>query len=158
MSAFAARVLSAKPVTCSDSLWIPFVGATWVAVNVTLVGLGTQIAYPLSCAFAAGLINGIVVSVIVVAKASDRFQAGATGLLSGLSLSALRSDGSMIWKATEQMHTFIDGALRGLNIPERLHAELERGTLYMLWTMIFVVLASLVAEWVRSTRAEAAVQ
>ena len=33
-----------------------------------------------------------------------------------------------------------------------LHRALEQEALYAIWTIVLVVLASLVAEWVRSTR------
>jgi hypothetical protein len=43
----------------------------------------------------------------------------------------------------------------GIQINERMHHVIEQETLYMIWTIVFVVLASLVAEWVRSSRAKA---
>jgi len=158
MSAFAQRVLTVgRPVgAVPDCVWVPLMGTLWVVVNVILIGLGTQISYPLSCSFLAGIVNGTIFSVIAVAKASERFQAGTTGLLGGLSLSGLRNDGSMIWKAMQGLHGFVDTALRGIGIPgsEKVHQEIEQEALYVVWTTILVVLASLVAEWVRSTRPE----
>jgi hypothetical protein len=131
------------------------VGGVVVAVNVILVGLGTQIPHPMSCSFLAGIINGTILSVVVVAKASDRFQAGTTGLLSGLSLSGLRNDGSMVWKAMQSLHGFLDGTLRDLGIGgEQMHQEIEQEALYIVWTTILVVMASLVAEWVRTARSD----
>jgi hypothetical protein len=35
-----------------------------------------------------------------------------------------------------------------------VHHAIEQETLYMIWTIVFVVLASLVAAWVRSSRAQ----
>lgn len=152
MSALAQRVLTvARPGESSGSVRVACLGAGWVAANVILVALGTLIPYPMSCGFLAGIVNGTVLSVVVVAKASERFQAGTTGLLGGLGLSGLRSDGSMIWKAMQGLHELVDRALSGLSLPgsERLHHDIEQETLYILWTTIFVVFASLVAEWVR---------
>ena len=40
----------------------------------------------------------------------------------------------------------------GFELNERLHDAIEQEALYMIWTLVFVVLASLVAEWVRSSR------
>ncbi len=156
MSALAERVLTVgRPVgSLSYAVWIPFLGALWVAANVILAVVGTQIPYPLSCSFAAGIINGVVLSVIAVAKASARFQAGTTGLLGGLSLSGLRSDGSLVWKTMQGLHGFVDSALSGIG-DEKMHQAIEREALYMVWTTIFVVLASLVAEWVRTAQSEA---
>jgi ABC-type uncharacterized transport system involved in gliding motility auxiliary subunit len=101
--------------------------------------------------------NGSILAVIAVSTASDRFQSGATGLLGGLSLSGLRSDGSLVWKATQSMHGFLDNLFRamGIELNEKLHRAIEQETLYMIWTIVFVVLASLIAEWVRSSRAQA---
>jgi hypothetical protein len=156
MPAVAEHALSfAKPaIMSSDCLWIPVLGGLWVVANVGLGSLGISIDWPIPCAFLAGLINGTLLSVIAVALASERFQAGATGLLGGLTLSGLRSDGSMIWKAMQSVHSFVDNALHALGIEgsEKLHRAIEQETLYMVWTMVFVVMASLVAEWVRASR------
>jgi hypothetical protein len=102
------------------------------------------------------LVNGSLLAVIAVATASERFQAGATGLLGGLSLSALRSDGSMVWKAMQGLHGFVDNVFHamGIELGENLHQALEQEALYMIWTIVFVVMASLVVEWVRSSRAQ----
>jgi hypothetical protein len=105
----------------------------------------------------AGLINGTLLAVIAVSTASERFQAGTTGLLGGLSLSGLRNDGSMVWKFTQGLHGFVDNVFHamGIELNEKMHHTLEQEALYMIWTIVFVVLASLVAEWVRSARAQA---
>jgi hypothetical protein len=109
----------------------------------------------MSCSFLAGIVNGTILSVIAVAKASDRFQAVTTGLLGGLSLSSLRSDGSMVWKAMQGLHGVLDNLVGGMGFPggERVHQQIEQETLYIVWTTILVVLASLIAEWVRTARA-----
>jgi hypothetical protein len=164
MSAVADRPLAiAKPVTMaagsnsnSNSIRIPVLGGVWVVTNVTLGSLGIYIHCPVTCGFLAGLINGTLIAVIAVAVASERFQAGTTGLLGGLSLSGLRSDGSMVWKATQGVHAFLDNVFRalGFDINEKLHHAIEQEALYMVWTIVFVVMASLVAEWVQSSRAQ----
>lgn len=157
MSALVERVLTAGrlPESWPYSVWVPLLGALWVAVNVILIGLGTQIPYPISCSFLAGIVNGTILSIIAVAKASERFQASVTGLLGGLSLSGLRQDGSMVWKATRGLHMFVDQALRGTGLDvESLHQKIEQEMLYIIWTTVFVVMASLVAEWVRAAKSE----
>jgi hypothetical protein len=155
MSALVDRVLTpgGLPETWSYSIRVPLLGALWVAVNGILVGLGTQIPYPMGCSFLAGIIDGTVLSIIAVAKASERFQSSMTGLLGGLSLSGLRSDGSMIWKATQALHALVDQVLHGVGT-EKLHQVIEQETLYVIWTTIFVVMASLVAQWVRTARSK----
>lgn len=158
MSAVAEHVLSiGKPSPeSSDGKWIPLWGGLWVLVNVGLAVLGIYLNWPGTCSFVAGLINGTLLSIAAVALASERFQAGTTGLLSGLSLSGLRGDGSMVWKAMQGVHGFVDSAFRavGIEVNERLHHAIEQETLYMVWTMVFVVMASLVAEWVRAARTQ----
>jgi hypothetical protein len=159
MSAISDRALSvANPVAMSsDCVRMPLFGVIWVVVNVVLAGLGVYSHRPFTCSFLAGLINGTLLSVIAVAAASARFQAGATGLLGGLTLSGLRSDGSMISKAMQSLHGVADSVLQALGVEstETLHRAIEQEALYMVWTTLIVVLASLVAEWVRSARAQA---
>jgi hypothetical protein len=150
---------AAMPVArvSSGFVEVPLLGVLWVIANVGLGGLGIYIDWPIRCAFVAGLINGTLLAVIAVATASDRFQAGTAGMLGGLTLSSLRSDGSMVWKATQGIHSFIDGASRamGFEIDEKMHRAIQQEALYMVWTIVFVVLASLVAEWVRAVRSKA---
>ena len=143
-----------------DNVRTPLLGVLWVVINVFLVGLGIRLHWPFACSFCsflAGLINGTLLSVIAVAAASERFQASATGLLGGLSLSGLRNDGSMISKAVGNLHNFADGLLHAIGIEgnEQLHHVVEQQATLMVWTMVFVVMASLVAEWVQSSRAQA---
>jgi hypothetical protein len=158
MSATADRTIALGwPFPSSTyCVWVPLMGGLWVVINVALVYLGLHIAYSLPCSMLAGILNGTLLSVIAVAKASERFQAGVTGLLSGLSLSGLRSDGSALLKATQGLHVFVDQALRSLGIEgtEQLHHQIEQEALYIVWTTVFVVLASLIAEWVLASRAE----
>jgi hypothetical protein len=63
----------------------------------------------------------------------------------------------MVWKVTQGLHSFVDNVFRamGFEINEKMHQAIEQEALYMIWTIVFVVLASLVAEWVRSARAHA---
>jgi hypothetical protein len=60
----------------------------------------------------------------------------------------------MMWIAMQSLHSFLDNAFHamGIDLDERLHRAIEQETLYMVWTIVFVVMASLVAEWVRSAR------
>jgi hypothetical protein len=144
-----------RPVAASSyCIWVPLLGGLWVATNVLSVFLGTHIAYPLTCSFLAGILNGTILSVIAVAKASERFQAGTTGLLSGLSLSGLRNDGSLLAKAAQGIHSLVDAVLGTMDTPGtvKFHNQIEQQCLYIVWITLFVVMASLVAEWVRTSR------
>lgn len=159
MPVLVDRVMTlTKPVTAVPySVWVPLLGSLWVLTNVLLVLLGTHIAFPFTCSFLAGILDGALFSVIAVAKASVRLQAGTTGLLGGISLSGLRNDGSLLWKAAQGIHGFVDQALSALGTAnnEQLHNQVEQEVLYIIWTTIFVVLASLIAEWIRASRSEA---
>ena len=137
-------------------VWVPLMGGLWVVINVALVYLGLHVAYCLPCSVLAGIVNGMLLSVIAVAKASERFQAGVTGLLCGFTLSGLRHDGSVLSKAAEGIHAFVDQALHSFGVEgaEQLHQQIEMEALYIVWTTVLVVLASLIAEWVRTSRAE----
>jgi hypothetical protein len=158
MPAISDRALAVgRPVTMSwECMWMPLFGVLWVVINVSLVALGIRIGWPFVCAFVAGLINGSLLSVIALTAASARIQASATGLLGGLTLSGLRNDGSMIAKAIQSLHGLADSVLQALGIEssEPLHRAIEQEAIYMVWTMLFVVLASLVAEWVRSVQSQ----
>lgn len=156
VSADRAMTVGGPLAASSYVMWVPLMGGLWVVINVALVYVGLHVAYCLPCSVLAGILNGMLLSVIAVAKASERFQAGVTGLLSGLSLSGLRSDGSMLSKATESVHVFVDQALRsvGMGSSEPMHHQIQLEALYIIWTMVFVVLASLIAEWVRSSRVD----
>jgi hypothetical protein len=131
-------------------------GGLWVLANVALASLGIYVDWPILCAFLAGLMNGSLLAVIAVALASERLQAGTTGLLGGLTLSAARNDGSMVWKAMQGLHGFLDNAFRALGIVvnEKVHHAIEQEALYMVWTIVVVVLASLVVEWVKASRTQ----
>jgi len=56
----------------------------------------------------------------------------------------------------QSLHVFVDNAFHamGIDLDERLHHAIEQEALYMVWTIVFVVMASLVAEWVRSSRSK----
>jgi len=158
MPAISDRALAiGKPAAMSwERMWMPLFGVLWVVINVSLVALGIRAGWPFVCSFLAGLINGSLLSVVALTAASARIQASVTGLLGGLTLSGLRSDGSMITKAIQSLHGVADTVLQALGIEstEPLHQALEQEAIYMVWTMLFVVLASLVAEWVRSVQSQ----
>src|ERR1017187_10118589 len=137
MAAVAGRLVAdhRSMAMASSPAWVPLLGGLWVVTNVLLVSLGIATSYPLSCAFAAGVLDGAVISVIAVATASDRFQAGTTGLLSGLSLSGLRSDRSLLALAVDKIHDLADSFLIALNIPtsEELHLKVANSILCIFW-------------------------
>ena len=156
MSVLAERALAiARPTdSVAGSMWVPLWGAAWVTANIALVAAGSQLRFPVTCGFLAGLVNGTVLSVVVVAVAGERLQGSATGLLGGITLSGFRHDGSIIWKAMQTVHQFLDDVVQNGGIPgtELTHQAIEQSVLYMIWTTVIVMMASLIAEWVLSTR------
>src|SRR5580692_1418718 len=136
VSADRAMTVGGPLASSSYCVWVPLMGGLWVVINVALVYLGLHVTYSLPCSMLAGTLNGALLSVIAVAKASERFQAGVTGFLSGLSLTGLRSDGSALLKATQGLHAFLDQALLSFGIEgtEQLHHQIEQEALYIVWT------------------------
>ncbi len=160
MSAFASRVLAAgRPMASASYVWVPLMGAGWVLVNALLIAAATQVSFPFPFIFSAlaGVINGAILSIVAVAKVSARFQSGATGLLGGMTLSGLRSDGSIISHTIAALHHFVDKALDGFQVPggEALHDQIVQITVDIAWTTILVLLASLIIKWVQDARGQA---
>jgi hypothetical protein len=125
------------------------VGLLWVLFNILLVWVGVKTQHAGSCSIAAGGVDGAILSIIAVTKASARLRSGATGLLSGVSVSGLRSDANLLKSWAHSVHGFVDNVLTALNlaVDENWHQEIEHAVIWTLWVAILVVLASLVAEW-----------
>ena len=132
-------------------------GLFWVIFNILVVWLGVTYGYSLACPVVAGGVDGAAVAIIAVKKASSRFQAGVTGFLGGLGLNRLESGSTFASKAAEKVHHFVDWLL-GVIAPasESVHQQVEEAVLKIVWVAIFVILAALVAEWVRASKAERA--
>jgi hypothetical protein len=62
----------------------------------------------------------------------------------------------MVSKAMQGIHTCVDSVLHAIGIDgsENLHHAIEQEALYIVWTTLLVVMASLVVEWVRSSRSQ----
>jgi hypothetical protein len=158
MSAFAARVLAVgRPMASASYVWAPLLGAGWVTANVMLIVLATEVSHPFVSSLIAGVLDGMILSIVAVAKASARFQSLATGLLSGVSLSGLRRDGSMISYAIGAIHELVDKALDGWlqTGSEDLHMRILNATVNIIWITTFVLMASLIMEWVKDARLQA---
>lgn len=157
----SAQILRAmgKPVSgLPAAVQMPLLGWSWVSFNVAVVWFGVTYHHPVLCSVLAGGVDGTVVAVIAVEKASIRFQAGVTGLLGGLSLNQV-DNGNIMAKLAEKVHYFVDSIMVALKVagPEdQTHGEIQGAVLHIVWTAMFVVLASLIAEWVRAAKAEGA--
>src|SRR5579884_1815169 len=74
-------------------LQAPLFGLGWFAANLLAGWLGFAFGHSFLGAMLAGALDGSLISVIVVARASEKFQSGLTGLLSGVSLDKISSGG-----------------------------------------------------------------
>jgi len=131
-------------------------GWLWVLANVVLVKLGMRFSCPVVCSLVVGGVDGMIIAVIAIAKASANFQAVTTGLLGGIGINGLGSEENLLTKAANSVHEFIDSFVNGFGTPtgpdNPAHAQIEAAVLRIVWTAIFVVLASLVAEWARTSK------
>ena len=148
----------ARPVEfLPGSLRIPLMGWFWVLFNISLVWLGITFERVTLCSVVVGSVDGVLIAVIAVAKASEKFQAAATGLLGGLGVNKVSGDASFVRSAANGVHravdTFMDAVAHG-TCPgcEELHAKIEGALLLIVWTAIFVILASLIGEWVWASK------
>ena len=98
----------------------------------------------------------MVIAILAVAKASEKFQAAATGLLGGLGLNKVGADTNFLKAAANGIHhavdTFMDSVVGPCPNCEETHQKIAAALLLIIWTAIFVVFASLIGEWVRASR------
>jgi hypothetical protein len=134
-------------------LQVPLLGLTWVLFHVGLGWLGLAIGRPNLCAVAAGALDGTILSVIAVAKASEGFQAGMTGLLSGISLDSLAGGQTLVTKVAQAIHGFVDSILESFGGmgDEATHKVLQGAAVEGIWIAIIVVLAALIVKWVNTS-------
>jgi hypothetical protein len=136
-----------------EYLHAPFLGLVWVSVNFTFVWIGMSTGHVNAWSIGAGAFDGAVLSVIVAARASTRFQAGATGLLSGFSLDGISASGDTIIKRSgTSIHTIADQMLETLGIQstEAMHQQIESAIVQAVSTGLLVVLAALLIKWFQS--------
>jgi len=141
------------------ALRAPVLGLVWVLSNVVLGWLGLAVGHLCACLVVAGALDGTVVSVIVVTKASDRLQAGIAGAFSGLGLDNVANGGqTLVAKAAQTIHSVVDSLMIGVGGTgnEKVHAEFEQASIQGVWIAVIVVLAALVAKWVQDSGRAAA--
>jgi len=148
----------ARPVGFLPDTWrVPLLGWLWVLFNISIVWLGITIGQITVCSVVVGGVDGTVIAVIAVAKASAKFQAAATGLLGGFGLNKIGADTNLLKKSADMIHRFVDsfmGIVEGgpCSACEAMHSKLQAAILLIVWTAAFVILASLIGEWVRDSR------
>jgi hypothetical protein len=152
-SAQVLRTLGNPIATLPPAVKVPLVGWLWVFFNVVVIWLGIVYGYSVLASLLAGGIDGTLFAVIAVSKASTRFQAVVTGLLTGLGMNKLNGDASIVTTATIKVHAFVDWMMGEVivNGPDNpIHAQVQDAVLRIIWVATFVVVASLVAEWIRA--------
>jgi hypothetical protein len=134
-------------------LQAPLLGLAWVLFHVGLGWLGLTMGHPNVCAVAAGALDGTILSMIAVERASESFQAGMTGLLSGLSLDNLAGGQTLITKLAEAIHGVVDGVLESLGGigDEATHKVIEGAAVEAIWVAITVVLAALIVKCINTS-------
>lgn len=109
-----------------------------------------------------GLLDGLMVSVIAVSFASDKFQAMITGFLGGVGIDNIASQQTLAKRAAnavaETIHSAVEGMPTQLSIPgvdkSEVHHVLDTAVIYAVSAGLFVVLLSLVGNWaIHSVRA-----
>jgi hypothetical protein len=139
--------------TMPPTLQAPMLGLAWVLVNVGLGWLGLAIGHIGGCLVAAGALDGSVLSVILVTRASEKFQGGIAGAFGGLGLDHLADGQTLIAKTAQGIHAVVDSLLAGMSGTdnEQVHKAIEQAAIQGVWTAIIVVLAALIAKWVQDS-------
>jgi len=148
-----------RPAAFLPDAWrVPLLGWLWVLFNISVVWVGITFEQTTLCALVAGSVDGMVIAIIAVAKASEKFQAAATRLLGGLGLNKVGSETNFLKTAANGIHhvvdSFMDTVIGPCSNCEDTHKKIAGALLLIIWTAIFVVFASLIGEWVRASRSE----
>src|SRR5437879_1799992 len=121
----------------------PLLGLVWVLFNALVVALGIKMHLSIACSIFAGAVDGAIVAVIVVAVASEKFQAGTAGLLSAYGLQNMSAGFAPLKNVAKTFHhTVIDTLFTdGL-----YHEQIDEAVLWIAVTALLVVLAALVVQ------------
>lgn len=148
----------ARPVSFLPENWrVPLLGWLWVLFNISVVWLGIAFGQSTICSIVVGGVDGTVIAVIAVAKASAKFQAMTTGLIGGFGLNKIGSETTVLKTTADAIHRVVDGFMDIVDggtcaTCEAAHAKIEAAVLLIVWTAALVILASLIGEWVRDSK------
>lgn len=152
-TASPALVCIRRPVSrLPQALQAPLLGVLWVFTNVGLIALGIKTSHHITCSLVAGAADGAIVAMIVVATVSEKFQAGVTGLLSGYGYGNVVTDFAPVQRILKNFHGLLDRSLELLTPgahDEQLHDAIQGATMWIMATVLVVVLAALVVQWIR---------
>jgi len=152
-TASTALVCIRRPISrLPQALQAPLLGVLWVFTNVGLIALGIKTRHDIACSLVAGAADGAIVAMIVLATVSEKFQAGVTGLLSGYGYGNLVTDFAPVQRILKGLHGLLDRSL-DLLAPgaqdEQLHDAIQGATMWIMVTVLVVVLAALIVQWIR---------
>src|SRR3984893_1577998 len=135
-----------------ESLQAPLLGSAWVLFNIFLVCLGIRVNCPIACSVLAGSLSCTIIAMIAVTMLSHKFQAGVTGLLGGYSFNNLVNGFAPGIQAAANLHHLLDEFLALLPGPhdERFHEAIQDAVMWIVLTVVFVVLAALIVQWIRT--------
>jgi len=152
-TASPAFVSLRRPVSLLPAaLQAPLLGVLWVFANVGLIAVGIKTSYQITCSLVAGAADGAIIAVIVVATVSEKFQAGVTGLLGGYGYGNIVTDFAPVQRLLKNFHGLVDRSLEMLTPgahDEQLHDAIQGATMWIVATVLVVVLAALVVQWIR---------
>ena len=135
-----------------QALQAPFLGVVWVFSNVALIAVGIKTSHYITCSLLAGAADGALLAVIAIATVSEKFQAGVTGLLGGYGYGNMVTGFAPAKRMLASLHALLDNSL-DLLAPgphdERLHGTIEDAAVWVMATVLVVVLAALIVQWIR---------
>ena len=127
-----------------------------VLVNLLLFWLALASGHLYSFLILTGILDGAVISVMVVALSSDKLQAGLIGLLGGVWLDNIAGQETLarraIRTAAQFMHRVVSDLQIQVSFPgatqEQALVYVDTAVVYAVWIAVAAVLASLAVKWV----------
>jgi len=149
--------LSRPVAVLLEPLRVALLGWGLVLINMAAVWAGARTGHPMVWSIVVGGVDGALIAMIAVARASAKFQAVITALLGGLSLNQISGDAGFLKTVADSMHHFVDSFVSGFSADltsagdEGLHQTIEAAILQIVWTAILVIVTSLILEWTRTS-------
>ena len=146
------------PSSIPARLWVPLLGAAWLAVNVALIGLGAQNPKnpSFSWSFLAGTIDGIVLSVFVINYVSEKLHAAGAGLLGGYGFQDVMNGYKVTKDSANWVHEqLLDPVLKLLinSTDEIYHRAVQSEIMRIGGTAALVILVALLIQLIRGAGA-----
>jgi hypothetical protein len=131
-------------------------GFIWVLIILGLGWTGVATSHLYRWFVFAGLVNGGVLSILVVSLASEKFQAAVLGAVGGTAIDNIASQQTLAQRSikafAEAVHTVVHSLITGIGDPSSTslisEGTFERAVVVSVWTSAFVILASLIGSWI----------